>query len=338
MILLSKTQQDLSMTYPRYAGLMVLSLLALLFVTGCSSDLPINIVENRYRSPTSQFLITEPGLRIHYRDEGDPEGQPIVLIHGAFSSLHAFEAWRAILGDQYRIISHDLPGHGLTGATPDGIYSNTIHLQAVNSVTQHLELGRFTLGGHSMGGGVSWRYALQYPERIEAVILIASSGPARWHSNSRPHENASQRPRATQLLEHKWFRAVAGNINPYYLVKWGLASAYHQQQHLTEAVTRRYTDMILRAGTRKAILARSRTRQNNDKVGLDPALLKQPVLILWGQEDRWIDISMGQRLASRIANSQLIIYPDVGHLPMEEIPSVSAKSVRDFLNELNPGR
>jgi len=301
-----------------------------------SPDLPTNIVDSRYRSAASQFLLTETGVRIHFRDEGNEKGKPIVLIHGAFSSLHAFEAWSNTLGDQYRIISLDLPGHGLTGAIPGNTYSNDIHLQAVNSVSQHLQLDKFIIGGNSMGGGVSWRYALKYPDRIEAVILIASSGPMSWYNSAKEHQKTAQRPLVTQLLGKNWFRAVAESINPYYLVKWGLASAYQQQQSLTEPVIQRYTDMILRAGTRKAILSRTQARQDTYSQNLDPSSLKQPVLILWGQEDRWIDLSQGRRLASMIANSKLIVYADVGHLPMEEIPNISAKSVRNFLSELNP--
>ncbi|MBT5604193.1 MAG: alpha/beta hydrolase [Gammaproteobacteria bacterium] len=324
--------------YAQYTGLILLTLFGLLCFIAYSPDLPTDIVDARYRSATSQFLLTDTGVRIHFRDEGNENGRPIILIHGAFSSLHAFEAWSNILGDQYRIISLDLPGHGLTGATPGNSYSNDIHLQAVHSVSQHLQLNRFTIGGNSMGGGVSWRYALKYPERIDAVILIASSGPMSWYKSTDEQAKTSPRPLVLQLLEQAWFRTVAESINPYYLVKWGLASAYHQQQSLTEMVIQRYTDMILRDGSRKAILSRSQSRRSTNNQSLDPSNIKQPVLILWGQEDLWIEVSQGRRLTSIIDHSQLIVYPDVGHLPMEEIPNISAKSVRNFLSELNPGK
>ncbi|MGV0033428.1 MAG: alpha/beta fold hydrolase [Candidatus Azotimanducaceae bacterium WSBS_2022_MAG_OTU7] len=61
---------------------------------------------------------------MHYRDEGNASGYPLVLVHGSNASLHTWEPWVSLLGDDYRIISLDLPGHGLTGGVPDGDYSS----------------------------------------------------------------------------------------------------------------------------------------------------------------------------------------------------------------------
>ncbi|MDE0759057.1 MAG: alpha/beta hydrolase [Pseudomonadales bacterium] len=326
------------MLYLKYTGLILLALFGMLCLHMYSPDLPRDIVDARYSSPASQFLVSEKGLRIHFRDEGNQNGHPIVLVHGAFSSLHAFESWSRILGDQFRIISLDLPGHGLTGATPSGDYSNGLQLDVVNAVSQHLGLSKFTIGGNSMGGGVSWRYALKYPERIAALILIDSSGPAHWHTTAEDNDSDSRKPLVTRLLGQNWFRAIAANLNPYYLVKQGLASAYHQQQTITEALIDRYVDLNLRAGTRQAILSRTQNHQSAPSERLDPSHLPHPTLILWGREDHWIDLSYGHRFASVIANSHLIVYPEVGHLPMEEVPDVSAQHVRKFLNDFNLGR
>jgi len=326
------------MLYLKYTGLILLALFGMLCIHMYSPDLPRDIVDARYSNSASQFLVNENDLRIHFRDEGNQNGHPIVLVHGAFSSLHAFESWSQILGDQFRIISLDLPGHGLTGATPTGDYSNDLQLNVINAISQHLGLSKFTIGGNSMGGGVSWQYALKYPERIASLILVDSSGPRHWHTTAGDKGSDSRAPLVTRLLGQNWFRAIATNLNPYYLAKQGLASAYHQQQAITEELIDRYVDLNLRAGTRQAILSRTQNRQSAPSERLDPGHLVQPTLILWGQEDHWIDLSYGYRFASVIANSQLIIYPEVGHLPMEEVPDISAQHVRKFLNDLNQGR
>ena len=79
------------------------------------------------------------GLRVHYRDDGNPQGLPIVLIHGTASSLHTWEPLVGELGGEYRIITLTLPGHGLTGPHPNDDYSYTGLEEAVELVVNELD-------------------------------------------------------------------------------------------------------------------------------------------------------------------------------------------------------
>lgn len=97
-------------------------------------DLPREWVDAKYANAASRFLTLDSGARIHYRDEGNPGGEPLVLLHGANASLHTWEPWVELLGDRYRIITLDLPGHGLTGAVPDDDYSTDAFIAAVTAV------------------------------------------------------------------------------------------------------------------------------------------------------------------------------------------------------------
>ena len=63
------------------------------------------------------------GLSVHYRDQGNPDGVPVVLIHGTAASLHTWEPLVEELGSDYRLITLTLPGHGLTGPHPEDDYS-----------------------------------------------------------------------------------------------------------------------------------------------------------------------------------------------------------------------
>ncbi|MFN3238946.1 MAG: alpha/beta fold hydrolase, partial [Pseudomonadales bacterium] len=143
-------------------------------------EIPADVVDAKYSSPASQFLTMANGARVHFRDEGNPNGEIIVLVHGSNASLHTWEPWVAELGDDYRIVTMDLPGHGLTGGVPDHDYSSAAQLATVAAVTQHLGLQQFVLGGNSMGGGVTWRYTLEYPEQVSAMLLIDASGLPEW--------------------------------------------------------------------------------------------------------------------------------------------------------------
>lgn len=91
-------------------------------------DIPFDRLEAKYANAQSRFLDLPGGLHIHYRDQGVRNGPPIVMIHGYSAALQAWEPWVARLGDRYRIITLDLPGHGLTRA-PDTYVRTTIPIR-----------------------------------------------------------------------------------------------------------------------------------------------------------------------------------------------------------------
>jgi pimeloyl-ACP methyl ester carboxylesterase len=132
-------------------ALLAMGLVVLLY----KGEIPKDVVDAKYASPASQFLEMTNGARIHYRDEGNTEGSVIVLIHGSNASLHAWEPWIEEIGGDYRVVTLDLPGHGLTGGVPDNDYSSAAQLNTVAAVVAHLGIDQFVLGGNSMGGGVT---------------------------------------------------------------------------------------------------------------------------------------------------------------------------------------
>jgi len=102
------------------------------------ADIPFDTLEKLYTSPSSQFMTLQDGLKVHYRDEGNRDGKPIVLVHGFSASLHTWEPWVEELKGDYRLISLDLPGHGF--------------------------------------GATAWQFALSRQECIDGLVLIAASG------------------------------------------------------------------------------------------------------------------------------------------------------------------
>ena len=301
------------------------------------ADLPKEEVDAKYTSPASQFLNVDSGARIHFRDEGLADGPPVVLIHGFGASLHTWQAWVDLLGSQYRVVTLDLPAHGLTGSVPDRDYSATNQVATVDAVVNHLGIDRFVLGGNSMGGGVTWRYAATYPEKVEAMILIDAVGLPQW---SREAAEAAERadnqgPIIFRLMAYGWFRAIATKLDPYQLTKQGLLSAFTNKSVVTDEMIDRYYELALRAGTRDAIMdrfANFATEANDTSV--DPKQFTQPTLILWGRDDALINVAVAEKFAESLPNNQLIIYDNVGHIPMEEVAEKSATDVLDFLDKL----
>ena len=68
-----------------------------------------------YVNDKSKFIKLSNGADVHYRDEGNPNGPVLLMLHGGFGSLHNWEGWVPYLGNDYRLVSLDLPAHGLTG-------------------------------------------------------------------------------------------------------------------------------------------------------------------------------------------------------------------------------
>ena len=90
---------------------------------------------------SSKFMLMENGARIHYRDEGRAEKTPLVLIHGFNGSLFNFSRLVPLVADDFRVISLDLPGFGLTGAVPPYDYSTENFIKVVRELRQEMDLG-----------------------------------------------------------------------------------------------------------------------------------------------------------------------------------------------------
>jgi pimeloyl-ACP methyl ester carboxylesterase len=143
-------------------------------------DIPYDSLEAKYDSPASRYMELGGGLRVHYRDEGRHDGPTLVLLHGYSASLQVWEPWVKALADDYRVITLDLPGHGLTRTGQDYAAGREGYETVVDQVTTRLGAKHFTLGGNSMGGGVAWRYATAHPERIDALVLV-DAAQHRWN-------------------------------------------------------------------------------------------------------------------------------------------------------------
>ena len=186
-----------------------------------------------------------------------------------------------------------------------------------------------------MGGGVSWRYALAHPKKVSAMVLVDASGLPAWRKKSAAEADGAKNegPLVFRLLQQAWFRSIAEYLDTRFLTGQGLRAAFHDDSKVTDDMIDLYYNMSMRAGTRKATLARFSHLRSQNATLTDATLasLTMPTLVLWGETDTLIPASAGERFAAVLPNAQLIIYPQVGHLPMEEIPVQSAADLLSFL-------
>lgn len=304
--------------------LVLLAIIALFLLRNPDTD--IGQLEARYGGAPSQFITLPLGERVHLRDQGNQQGRVILLLHGTSSSLHTWENWVAALGDTYRIITVDLPGHGLTGPIPGCDYSVECSVRMIEDLREHLGLAHFIIGGNSFGGNIAWRYALANPADVDGLILSnASGGPGLDAPASTLAFRLAGIPIANHLLEI---------ITPRAMVEKGLQDAVHGQSIVTEAKIDRYWALTLRPGNRRALRMRFQAKERGPLFHQDLANMQIPTLILWGREDQFVSLADGEWFARTIAGAKMAIYDDVGHLPMIEVPNLSAADVRSFLQNI----
>jgi pimeloyl-ACP methyl ester carboxylesterase len=303
---------------------LVLAIVAI-FLALRTSDTDRDAMIAKYSGPAGAFVSGPAGQQIHYRDQGQRGGPAIILLHGSNSSLQTWEPLVERLGGTYRVVTLDLPGHGLTGGTPDKDYSADGMAAAVDVVAAKLGLDHFILGGNSMGGWVAWRYALAQPARVDALLLLDAAGMPLRKGEKKPPSNIGFR-----VLEYPFGRWLATQITPRSLVEQSLRGSVEKGAIVDDAMIDRYWELLRFPGNREATVLRSRMSKQPE-MAARVGEIKAPTLILFGDKDRIINPSAAQTFHERIAGSEVILLPGIGHLPMEEAPDATAKAIADFL-------
>lgn len=283
------------------------------------NDIDIEELKNKYAYPSSSFYFLD-GLNIHYRDVG--KGETILLIHGTGSSLHTWEKWIDILSPDYRVVSFDLPGFGLTGPDPDHNYQISRYTAILDSLMVKLKIDSFHIAGNSLGGLVAWRYTTQFPQKILTLNLLDAAGLPQ--AGKKP-------PFIFQLAKFPVLSTLLQKVTPKFIIKKSLLEVYKNDKLVTEKLIDRYFELSLREGNRTAFV--KRMSQLNEKLVIsDLNDIATPVLIQWGKDDRWIPLANGYKFKKLIPKSDLKIY-DSGHVPMEENPIETVKDYMIFLKK-----
>ncbi len=282
-------------------------------------------LEARYAGPPSTFVEVQ-GLRLHVRDSGpsDKPGRPdapvLILLHGFASSLHIWEPWAQALEKDWRVIRLDLPGSGLTGADPTGDYGDLRAVQVISALMDRLGVARATFIGHSMGGRIAWRFAVEAPQRVDKLVLLAPDGYA---SPGFEYDKPPDIPVAAQLM--RWFLPKA-------VLRKGLAPAYADPAQMTDERVDRYYDMLLAPQVRKALLERMAQLRLPEPTPL-LRRIQAPTLLIWGDKDALIPPANAQDYLRALPHARLLLLPGVGHLPQEEAPAAALPALRQFLAE-----
>jgi pimeloyl-ACP methyl ester carboxylesterase len=292
------------------------------------SDRPVEELIPLYANKDSKFMDIL-GMKVHYRDEGvASDTLPLILLHGMSSSLNTWDSVVIALKPHKRVISLDLPGFALTGPSPEMTYNFPYYSKFIDSFASRLKIKRFILVGNSMGGAISWNYALHNPSGLAKMVLVDAAGyPKKGESGSLGFKLAST-PVINNLLLY---------VTPKSLVRKSLETVYFDQTRVTDAQVERFHDIAIREGNREAALMIFKgSFQGDSKRFLNLNVeriktIKTPTLILWGDHDNLIRVNNVENFLKDIQGSKAEVYKNVGHVPMEEVPGKVASSILGFV-------
>ncbi|MFY9114154.1 MAG: alpha/beta hydrolase [Dethiobacteria bacterium] len=303
-----------------YKTLFVLLVVAAIILGHIRIDIPVETLAQEFANEQSRFIEVD-GLNVHYRDEG--EGEPLVLLHGWSASLHTWDVWTEKLKRDFRVIRLDLPAFGLTGPATDADYSIDYYVDFLDHFLTALDVQESYIAGNSLGGGITWLYAAKYPEKVKKIILLDAAG------------YRAEMPSIEKLASPDTVRSVIRYITPRYAIHFLVKQVYGENEKVTDETVSRYHRLLLREGNREVmfrVLDKIQDRENEDVKQLLNGI-EVPALIIWGEKDAWIPLELAYRFEQDIPNARLITYENAGHIPMEEIPEVTAHDARSFLLE-----
>ncbi len=296
---------------------------------------------SQYINEESEFMELPMGANMHYRDQGNMGGPVIVLLHGGYGSLQNWEYWTPWLKDDYRMISMDLPAHGLTGRTANDRYTRQDMIQSVRELLHELGVNRFAMAGHSMGGGVALEYALTYPEQVSALILVGPEGippeggydfEAAFFEDQIDLEGVLN-DKSLSITER-----LLSRIGSPWAVEAALQTMYADPDDVTPEAVAEFGRILRHEGNRYAITLMFRQSLATMDIREDLAPLaheiEQPVLLLCGAEDVLVPPDVCDRAHDLLPNSELKMYEDVGHLIQMEATEQTAEDVLAFLRSI----
>jgi len=300
------------------------TLIILLFIvlTGCRNlgirAIPLETLIDKYDVSDSDFIDID-GVKIHYKDEG--EGPALVLLHGICASLYTWDGWVSELKDDYRIIRLDVPGWGLTGSVGSDAYNLEKMVVILEKFLAKLEIDSFYLAGNSLGGYFSWNYALRHPEQVKRMVLL---DPVCYPQSV---------PWFITVARIPLIRIFPKYMMPKFLVSMNVNAVYSDDSKITDDIYNQYFDMAMRQGNRSSYIDIFRfLGRASKKEGLSSGVenIQTPTLLMYGKDDKWVSSDQAKLWKEDLPGVKSIIYEGVGHIPMEELPIISAKDADAF--------
>lgn len=254
--------------------------------------------------------------------------ESIILVHGFSANKDNWIRFTKALDEKYHVIAVDLAGHGDSEKLLSTDYGLIKQAERLDALVTGLNINQFHIAGNSMGGAISAIYSLNHPDKVKSLTLINAAGA----DGKQPSEYYQALAKGNNPLivtdEESFEYRMKFTMSQPPLLPWPLSSALYRKTLARADINNKiFTDIIA-------------TKQRLTEIHFHKSIQKTianrqlPTLILWGKEDRVLDVSAVAAFKELIPNANVHIFEGVGHLPMVEIPNESAEVYQQFLSTI----
>ncbi|MEJ7861554.1 MAG: alpha/beta hydrolase [Pyrinomonadaceae bacterium] len=284
-----------------------------------------DIVHKIHHAENSHFVVVD-GVRVHYQEFGDVSQPKMILVHGYTASTYVWGAVAPKLAvEGFHVIAIDLLGFGYSDKPAWFEYSIASQARLLEQFMNRLGIGRATLVGSSYGGAVAATVALDYPERVEKLVLVGAV--------------CNDEAKTNGILRFVSMSGVGEILSPFLIdsrrfLKSRMRRTIAPSNH--HLITEERLDAVsrpLRAKNAHNSVLTSARNWNASRIEADAHLINQPTLLIWGENDTIIPIHNAQRLYDSIVHSRLVVLKDCGHVPQEENPERFVELVSSFVKD-----
>lgn len=301
----------------------IAGIIAIFSLSGCTvlgmKSIPAADLEKKYGDAYSKY-VKIGDTNVFYRDQGT--GPVLILLHGVCASSLTWDGWVKELGDQYRIIRMDVPAFGITGPVKKELFERDNAVKFLDKFLNALGLDRVYLAGNSLGAYMAWNYALDHPEKVEKLIVID------------PLSYNQKIPGILRFASNPLVSPTAKYIMPKFLIDMSVTQVYGDKSKVTDKVKDTYFDMAMREGNKGSyimVFKVFKEKVKNEVISRGISQIKTPTLVMWGTKDEWIPFEYFNSWKADLPSATYISYEGIGHVPMEEIPEITAKDAHEFL-------
>ncbi|UOY93056.1 alpha/beta hydrolase [Ectobacillus sp. JY-23] len=286
-------------------------------------------------------IVLSNGETMAYRESGSGN-EVIILVHGNMTSS---KHWDVVMNEltDYKVYAVDLRGFGFS------TYNNEINslqdfADDVKLFTDEMGLSSFTLVGWSTGGGVAMQFAATYPEVVKSIVLIESVGISGYPIFKKDENGA---PLIGEFLKTKdeiatdpiqvapVLQALQHKDTNFYRTLWNMV-IYTQKQPAPEQYEAYLADMLTQRNlvdVNYSLVTFNISHQHNGVVEGSGAVsnIKAPVLIIQGDRDYVVPMTMAEGIHEAIPHSKLVVLEDCGHSPLVDCLDELVAHIRNFI-------
>ena len=274
---------------------------------------------------TKNVQLQKLGLNIRYAELGNPVNPTILLLHGVPENLYAWYDIAPVLARNYHVLAIDWPGFGGSEAFTDMKNHNPRSFANVGmDFLNTLQIIKAHVIATDIGLSPALIMGVENPDRIGRIVVMdgipfPTSAYSSWELKSFAQKNSI---RAKALI--KWFPKISAKI--------AYNKGFYKGSNIPKEVQAEFLKDGYNKTTQNAFLSYF---QNNapGQTYLESRIheIQQPVLVVWGKHDRFINAKLGELLAQKLTNAQLEIIDDSGHFVHMDQPQKLLKITNDFL-------